>query len=305
MQDWARPHTIRQWLKRLFGLQAVVCGLLVVLLAVSELRFDWIEEAVGAYLATTNDQRPEIGAIWEKGRQATTARQALEQIVTDRQANQRDAREATTFKQLADSIPDGQTTMLSPEQFKSLYLKLPVEIAREIASPFELLSLFSQAAWDRTYFEKSDDELIIYLLDAENRVLKQMVITPELLLTMDRKNIFTAATLSDLPQFENRIYPGDRFFTILADLPADIRKGVLPNPERLLAQPGQIRRVGISDEATSGFIELGFEISDGTRQEVVRFQGQEWAVWHIRSLLEGKPRTTGSLSDFFRDLRLR
>ena len=139
MQDWSRPHTIRQWLKRLFGLQAIVCGLLVILLAVSELRFDWIEEAVGAYLATTNDQRPEIGAIWEKGRQATTARQALEQIVTDRQANQRDAQEATTFKQLADSIPDGQTTMLSPEQFKRLYLKLPVEIAREIASPFELI----------------------------------------------------------------------------------------------------------------------------------------------------------------------
>ncbi len=305
MQDWARPHTIRQWLKRLFGLQAIVCGLLVVLLAVSELRFDWIEAAVGTYLATTNDQRPEIGAIWEKGRQATTARQALEQIVTDRQANQRDAQEATTFKQLADSMPDGQTTMLSPEQFKWLYLKLPVEIAREIASPFELLSLFSQTAWDRTYFEKSAGELNIYLLDAENRVLKQMVITPELLLTMDRKNVFTAAMLSDLPQFENRIYPGDRFFTILADLPVDIRKGVLPNPERLLAQPGQIRRVGISDEATSGFIELGFEISDGTRQEVVRFQGQEWAVWHIRSILEGKPRTTGSLSDFFRDMRLR
>ncbi len=305
MQDWARPHTIRQWLKRLFGLQAIVCGLLVVLLAVSELRFDWIEAAVGTYLATTNDQRPEIGAIWEKGRQATTARQALEQIVTDRQANQRDAQEATTFKQLADSMPDGQTTMLSPDQFKRLYLKLPVEIAREIASPFELLSLFSQTAWDRTYFEKSGGELNIYLLDAENRVLKQMVITPELLLTMDRQNVFTAATLSDLPQFENRIYPGDRFFTILADLPADIRKGVLPNPERLLAQPGQIRRVGISDEATSGFIELGFEINDGTRQEVVRYQGQEWAVWHIRSILEGKPRTTGSLSDFFRDMRLR
>ena len=305
MQDWARPHTIHQWLKRLFGLQAIVCGLLVVLLAVSELRFDWIEAAVGTYLATTNDQRPEIGAIWEKGRQATTARQALEQIVTDRQANQRDAQEATTFKQLADSMPDGQTTMLSPDQFKRLYLKLPVEIAREIASPFELLSLFSQTAWDRTYFEKSDGELNIYLLDAENRVLKQMVITPELLLTMDRQNVFTAATLSDLPQFENRIYPGDRFFTILADLPADIRKGVLPNPERLLAQPGQIRRVGISDEATSGFIELGFEINDGTRQEVVRYQGQEWAVWHIRSILEGKPRTTGSLSDFFRDMRLR
>ena len=305
MKDWARPHTIRQWLKRLFGLQAIVFSLLVVLIAVSELRFDWIEEAVGAYLATTNDRRPKIGAIWEKGKQATTARQALEQIVTDRQANRRDALGAETFTQLAARIPEGQGTMLSPDHFKKLYLKLPGEIAREITSPFELLSLSSRETWDRTYFENKAGELQIYLLDAENRVLWQMTITPELLRYMDRKNASSATTLSDLPQFRDRIYKADHFFKILADLPADIRKGVLPHPERLLAMPGQLLRVGISDEATSGFIELGFELDTGTQREVVLFQGQEWAVWHIRSTLEGKTRTTESLSDFFKNLRLR
>lgn len=304
MKDWARPNTVHQWLKRLFGLQAIFCGLLVVLLAVSELRFDWIEQAVGAYLTTTNDQRPQIGAIWEKGRQASTARQALQQIVTDRQANQREALSAATFKQLAQRIPDGQGTMLSPDHFRRLYLKLPVEIAREIISPIELLSLFSQASWERAYFEKDAGDLKVYLLDAENRVLKQMVIPPDLLFYMDRKDVLTAATLADLPQYDNRIYPGDRFFKTLAGLPDDIRKGVLPHPERLLSLAGRVRRVGISDEATSGFIEIGFEISDGTRQEVLRFQGQEWAVWHIRAILEGKPQPPGTLSDFFRELRL-
>jgi hypothetical protein len=304
MKDWARPNTFHQWLKRLFGLQVIVVGLLVVLLAVSELRFDWIEAAVGTYLATTNDQRPQIGAIWEKGLQANTARQVLEQIVTDRQANQRGALDAATFKQLAERIPDGQGTMSSPDLFKRLYLKLPVEIAREIASPFELLSLFSQESWDRTYFENSAGTLNVYLLDAENRVLKQMSMTPDLLNYMDRENVFAATELSDLPQFQNRIYPGDHFFKVLAGLPDDIRKGVLPHPERLLALPGRILRVGISDEANAGFIELGFEITDGTRQEVVRLQGQEWAVWQLRSILEGKPQSTGTLSDFFRSLRL-
>ncbi len=304
MKDWARPITIHQWIKRLFGLQAIVVSLLAVLLVVSELRFDWIEEAVGAYLATTNTHRPKIGAIWEKGQQATTARQALEQIVTDRQANRREALDAASFKQLAEGIPEGQGTMLSPDHFKQLYLKLPGEIAREITSPFELLSLFSQETWNRTYFEKNAGELKIYLLDAENRVLEQMTITADLLLYMDRRTTAAAAALSDLPQFENRIYPAQHFFKTLANLPEEIRKGVLPHPERLLALPGQVLRVGISDEAASGFIELGFEITDGTRPEVVRFQGQEWAVWHIRATLEGKPRATESLSEFFKGLRL-
>jgi len=305
MQDWARPNTISQWLKRLFGLQAMAISLLIILLALSELRFDWIEQVVGHYLATTNNRRPKIGAIWEKGRQATTARQVLEQIVTDRQTSRRDALEADSFSQLAAGIQENQGIMLSPDNFKNLYLKLPVEIAREIASPFEILSLFSRKSWERTYFESSAGELKIYLLDAENRVLKQMTITPDLLRYMDRKNAPSASTLADLPQFENRIYPADRFFSVLADLPEDVSRSVLPHPEALLTLPGQILRVGISDEAVSGFIELGFEISDGTRQEVVRFQGQEWAVWRTRSILEGKPRTVESLSDFFEGLRLR
>lgn len=305
MQDWARPNTIRQWLKRLFGLQALVVGLLIILLALSELRFDWVEQVVGNYLTTTNARRPKIGAIWEKGKQATTARQTLEQIVTDRQASQRDALVADSFNQLAAGISEGQGIMLSPDHFKKLYLKLPVQIAREITSPFELLGLFSQDSWDRTYFETSAGELKIYLLDAENRVLKQMTITPNLLQYMDQSSTFSATALTTLPQFENRIYPADDFFSVLADLPEDVRKSVLPHPEKLLALPGQILRVGISDEAVSGFIELGFEITDGTRQEVVRFQGQEWAVWRTRSILEGNPRTAESLSDFFKGLKLR
>ncbi len=147
--------------------------------------------------------------------------------------------------------------------------------------------------------------MTVYLLDAENRVLKQMTVSADLLLYADRKNVFTAATLSDLPQFKDRLYPGDHFFKVLAELPVDIRKAAVPHPEKLLALPGLIRRVGISDEAGSGYIELGFEVDTGTRQEVVRFQGQEWAVWHLRSVLDGKPQATETLSDFLRDLRLR
>jgi len=52
--------------------------------------------------------------------------------------------------------------------------------------------------------------------------------------------------------------------------------------------PGHIVRVGISDEAVSGFIELGFEIEDGTGRKVILLKGREWAVWELRSYLEEK-----------------
>ena len=62
---------------------------------------------------------------------------------------------------------------------------------------------------------------------------------------------------------------------------------MVPQPETLLEIPGQIMRVGISDETQSGFIELGFEFLNGTERRVVLVQGHEWAVWRLRSNLEG------------------
>ncbi|MEJ2097040.1 MAG: hypothetical protein P8Y38_07855, partial [Deltaproteobacteria bacterium] len=74
----------------------------------------------------------------------------------------------------------------------------------------------------------------------------------------------------------------------LQSLPEEVRQSVLLRPENLLRIPGRITRVGISDEAISGFIELAFEIESGTQRTVVLMQGHEWAVWRLRSILEKK-----------------
>jgi hypothetical protein len=95
-----------------------------------------------------------------------------------------------------------------------------------------------------------------------------------------------AGTLEELPNFRARIYPVDRFFTVLRSLPEAVQRNVLPHPELLLKLPGQIVRVGISDETLAGFIELGFEIINGSRREVALVQGHEWSVWRLRSRLE-------------------
>jgi len=65
--------------------------------------------------------------------------------------------------------------------------------------------------------------------------------------------------------------------------------GLIAQPDRLLEVSGQITRVGISDEALGGFVDLGVEIQSGAQRRVMLLQGQDWAVWRLRSLLEGKP----------------
>jgi len=297
MADWVGPQDIREWSRRLFALRPILLFLLVSAIFILELRFDWIERALGAYLVTTNVARPESGAIWEKGKQTLTARKTLEQIVTDRQDSQRIARGATTFNQIAANVSADQGVMLSDDHFRKLYLSLPREIAQEIISPFELVRLASEGKWRRTYFEKAGAGLMVYLLDLNNRVLRQLKISPSLLIHFEHEQFAQVETLEDLPYFENRVYPADRFFDALEAFPEEVRRSMVPNPERLLQISGQIMRVGISDEAVSGFIEIGFEIINGSRRKVIIVQGHEWAVWRLRSHLEEQKSSANIISD--------
>jgi hypothetical protein len=288
MTEWAEPRDFKEWAKRVFGWRPVLTVMLIGCILTLELRFDWMERILGAYLVTTNFERPETGSIWEKSHQTRTARQTLEQILTDRQALQREARSAETFPQIAAKVTSGKGVILSADHFRKLYLKLTPANAQEIISPFELLGLESDGRWHRTYFEKSGSGLVIYLLDDNNRVLRHLELNSALLSFLKRGETDSAESLDQLPVFKNRIYPADRFFNALADYPEDVRRSMVPYPESLLAVPGQIVRVGISDETQSGFIELGFEIRSGTQRQVVLVRGQEWAVWRLREHLEEK-----------------
>jgi len=286
--DWAEPRNCREWLFRSFALRPILTILLIFGILFSELRFDWIEQMLGAFLVNTNAGRPQSGAIWEISRQTETARRTLERIVTDRQASQREARNAGSFIEISDGLAPDQGVMLLPDDFRRLYLELPAPIAQEIISPIELLNVFSEDRFTRTYFEKQANGLQVYFLDAENRVLRRLQINADLLELIAQNERSVDGTLDNLPKFKNRIYPADQFLNALESLPDDSRRNVLPQPERLLAIAGRIVRVGISDETISGNIELGFEINAGASMRVVFIPGREWAVWQIRSKLEGK-----------------
>ena len=287
---WFEPRSFSEWLKRAFGLRPMLVALLMAGVLLSELRFDWIERIVGAYLVTTNSERPESGAIWEVGHRNLTAQRTLEKIIAERLETQREVSGAATLKQVADIILNGTDgVMLSPAHFRTLYLGLPASVSQDILSPYDLIAIISSGNWDRTFIEKKESDLVVYLLDEKNRVLRQLEISADLLYQIDQQESGRTGSLENLSRFADRIYPAQRFFSRLDALPEDVRKSILPQPESLLKIPGRINRVGISDEAVSGFIELGFEIESGARKQVVIVQGREWAVWLLRTHLENVP----------------
>jgi hypothetical protein len=297
--DYFEPGNFKEWLKRIFALRPVIVFLLLLGILIAEFRFDWIERALGAYLVKTNVERPESGTIWEIGHRNITAQKTLEQIITDRQAIQREVREASTFVEVAANIsPDRDGVMLSPDHFRDLYLSLPPSIAHEIISPFELIRILSSGLWVRTYIGKMGENLTIYLLDRNNRVIRRVEIPTDLLNHFSQQDIDNIGTLEDFFKFENRIYPAVKFFESLETMSEEIRRSIISQPEKLI-ETGDVLRVGISDEAVYGFIELGFEVDVDGQKRVILHPAPEWTVYMLRSKLEEKE--TNLRSSFFNE----
>ena len=288
MQALTAPKDLRQWRTRVLAAPVFLLAPVLLALIASEVKLNWAERIVGAYLVAVNDARPESGAIWEKGRKTQIARLAVEKLASDREAHQRMARNAGTLDEIVGSLTPGQGAMLSAEHFRELYQKIPSGIAAEMISPFDLLRLTSEKRWARTYIEKTTDGLMVYLLEPTNHVLRQFRVASASIALMARRSALASQSLEDLASFQHRIYPAERFFAALAALPEEERRGLIAQPEKLLDVSGQITRVGVSDEALAGFVDVGMEIQSGTERRVLLLQGQDWAVWRLRSLLEGK-----------------
>lgn len=286
MMEWAQPRDMGEWARRAFSLRTAFVFLLVAGVLISELRFDWIEDAVGTYLVTTNAYRPESGAIWEEGQKTVTAQKNLEQIVTLRRSMEEEARSAETLAQVIDSLTEDQGSMITRAHFLRLYFNLPPILSEEIVSPHALLGVVNGGRWERTYFEKNAERVGAYLLDQENRVLRHLELSQILVDYIKRGEVAINGSLNNLADFANRIYTAEAFFLALSALPEEVQQGVVPRPMSLLKTDGRIVRVGISDAVAGGHIELGFEIQDGIRTKVVLVRGREWDVWQVRAMLE-------------------
>jgi hypothetical protein len=289
MKESTDTKALRPWAAGAPGGTGIILVALLAALVASELKLNWVERLVGAYLVAINAERPESGAIWEKGRKAQTARMAIDKLASDREASQRMARNAGTLNEIVAALAPGQGAMLSAEHFRELYQKIPSGIAAEMISPFDLLRFTSEKRWTRAYLEKSSEGLMVYLLEANNQVLRQFRVAAATLALMARRGAAANQSLEDLASFQNRIYTAERFFAALSALTEEERRGLIAQPERLLEVSGQITRVGLSDEALAGFVDVGVEVQAGSQRRVFLIQGEDWAVWRLRSHLEGKP----------------
>jgi hypothetical protein len=261
-------------------------ALAILLLLVLEFRFDWMEKALGSYLATTNQKRPETGLIWETAHNTQQALDSLDEITIDRETVQRNARGANDLSDIASLIADGQSVMISSDHFRSLYMKLARSIASRILSPTELLQLLGENQWERTYIRKIGARLSIYLIDRDNRVLREIVVPDDVLVQIERPHTVFEGSLEKWGARPEETYPADLFFSALDSLPDDIQNEILVQPERILNESGRPVRVGFSPQLQTVWVDIGYELEDGSQRRVYVLPAREWALWQLRTVLE-------------------
>jgi hypothetical protein len=284
--DWCEPRDLKDWFNRFFSMRSLTFILIVLLLAVFEFRFDWIETALGSYLSTTNRQRPETGDIWETAHDTQQARNSLDEITVDRETLQRNARGAVDLADIISFIADNQSVMISPEHFRSLYMKLPRSIASKIIAPKELLQLLGEGEWERTYFRKFGNQLTIYLIDGSNRVLREIAVPDSTLVQIERREIVFNGSLEEWGIAHERIYPAERFFSALSSLPDDVQAEILAQPEEILNAGGRLVRVGFPSQLQAEWVDIGFELDDGSQRQVVILPAREWTLRRLQLAME-------------------
>jgi hypothetical protein len=277
---------MKTWVLGVFNLRGAVLVLVILSIAISEVRFSWVEILVGRYLVVTNSHRPESGNVWEQGRLKQVATQTLEQMATRKLTTQREAREATSLTQLIDSLGTSQGAMISAAHFRKLYSKIPKGAARNIFSPISMLRISAEKNWERVYLERENGQVGIYLLDHGSNVLTFTTLAETQISAKAIEPSVITGTLDEQPEFAGRIYPADRFFMALGSLKPDAQQAAFPQPETILATEGNPRRVGISDEVNADTIRMAIEMETDQGVQVLFTTGQEWAVWKVRQLLE-------------------
>jgi hypothetical protein len=288
MAPWYLPTHTRTLLQRWVSLRTVLMVLAGLALLITEFRFNWVESVTGRYLVSTNAARPQSGAIWDQGLQSLQARKTLASFVDQRRAVQSEARQAATLGQVVEGLNNGDDAMISAAHFVELYLKLPPVLGTEMVSPYAILSRLSDGKWQRVYFDRQSDQLLIFFLDSDNQVLDRLSIGTSLLAHIQRGEVAINGRLEQLSDLAVNIYSADRFFSVLNSLPAHVRQSIIPHPQDLLRVSGNLVRVGISDRHQFDSVDLGFEIASAHGFRVILIQGQLEAVRQVQRRLIGK-----------------
>ncbi|MDP8238158.1 MAG: hypothetical protein P9X24_03625 [Candidatus Hatepunaea meridiana] len=205
----------------------------------------FVERIAGHYLNKRNQDREAWGRSWEQQRRTQDAARKLDEEASESAKLRARTELVSSFGELFDLLPEGQGVPVSPAKFVELYLTLPITIRQELIRSTDLMKLYRGDDWLRASVWRKGDQITIYLIGGNNRMIQSVSIKQPLTKTAEEYGKTIPGMLSDNPAFNNKIYLAERFFTIFKKFPEYERNAIFTDPDIMLKLPRQVVRVGI------------------------------------------------------------
>lgn len=148
---------------------------------------------------------------------------------------------------------------MSPSKFVGLYLALPKAERDSVLASRELLDLYYNSDWRRASLRSADEGAVAYIIDSQDHVIRTVTLSDRHVRVAGEFGRVLKGGLVNQPPFAGRVYPAERFFAILFQLPEAERGQLFPDPGMLLGLPKPVTAVGLAPAGHEAFAVIGFE----------------------------------------------
>ena len=205
------------------------------------------ERGIGNYLKWQNDNRPQLGRVWDNDRQTILARTKVQSIRSLLDSRQESTEAIDSLKALFENTEPSFPLVLSRKKFLDLYYDFPGQWSARIISPFELISIDSQYNWTRVLLKRFGKWFTISFLDSHNIPVHEVFVATGALKEVQSTRTVKQGSLEKTGFKKDRIYSVAIFLPLLQTLDPKTRHAVFPDPRWFLAKNYSITRIGVRE----------------------------------------------------------
>jgi len=245
-----------------------------------EFRYNYVERAIGRYLAWHNSTRQASGQIWESVSVSEDVQKQLDDLVRTRRQETAVETPVASLDELIQEVFFREKLVITRDQFIEMYLRFPLYHSAMIVDPVEMLGMVNELTnWQRTLIVFEQGDLNFYLVDGLNNVLGECSLSAEYINYFLAEKESRSLGLDAFISFRGAHYPAGVFYDAWALLTPGQRSGIPLSNEELIAWRYRLQRVGVNHSTLIGDrMELGFELSGDQGLTTIRVLGRSLSV---------------------------
>lgn len=242
----------RRWKKMIIFL-AVLAAIII-----AESVFDIFEIAVGRLLLLSNTLRPQTGRLWDEDHKEKLGIDELESLADKPEADAPLQQSLRSVEELEAVLSTRSSLSMNRDEFKTFYTALPINQAKKVLDPLNLLELDRNAEWQRAQLSLVGDQLVVYFLDGYDQSIQEshvMLHGPD-----EGAELSSDANLDGMEVFRDRIISAAVFYQAFDRLERSYRLQIVNDPYKLVQWGNSLQRVAISPVISGDGVEFVFEV---------------------------------------------